>query len=154
MSAVQALLAIVVFNDEVISMLRETPELSSMPDWLEYWLRHLLHLAGLVMLLAAMSIASGWGMLQRRRWALWFSVAMFWLGALGNLVGIWMHALFLNNFSAYWQGLPEWTVRMVETNYWSAQISGAVFGAVFAIGFGWTAWKLATPTSQAEFNRP
>lgn len=154
MSLVQGFLALTLFNADVLEFMRESPELASMPPWLWYVLTHLLALSAVFFWLSMLTILAGWGLLRRQLWALWFSIAMFWLGSLSNLIGIWLHALFLNHLREFVQGVPEWTIKMIEANYWSAQISGAVFGLVFAVGFGWTAWKLGSAPVQAEFARP
>lgn len=145
---------LILLDEEVVQVMQESTELGTLPDWLAFVFSHLLHLSALMMALSLLTIAAGFGLLQRQRWALWCSVGMFWFGAASNLIGIWLHAVFLHNFRSYWQGLPEWTIRLIEANYWTAQFSGAVFGAVFAVGFGWTAWKLGSVQVRAEFLRP
>ncbi len=154
MSLLPGLMGLILLDDEVVQVMHESTELGAMPAWLAFVFSHLLHFSVLMMGLSLLTIAAGFGMLQRQRWALWCSVGMFCFGAVSNLVGIWLHAVFLHNFRFYWQGLPEWTITMVEANYWTAQISGAVFAAVFAVGFGWTAWKLGSAPVQAEFGTP
>lgn len=153
MSLLPGGIGLILLDDEVMQAMQESTELGAMPEWLPFVLSHLLHFSALTMGLSLLTIAAGFGMLQRQRWALWCSIGMFWIGAVSNVIGIWLHAVFLHNFRTYWQGLPEWTIKMVEANYWTAQISGAVFAAVFAAGFGWTAWKLGSAAVQAEFRR-
>lgn len=154
MSMVQAFLALTVFNAEVLEFVRESPELAGMPQWFWFVLSHLLALSASFLWLSVLTAWAGWGLLQRQQWARWFSIAMFWLGSATNLAGIWFHFIFLNHFRNHAQGMPQWIGQLIEANYWSAQISGAIFGLVFAAGFGWTAWKLGSPAVRAEFIRP
>jgi hypothetical protein len=153
MSLGTAFLALTVFRADVIDALRETPELAGMPEWLWLGISNLLILSVILIWASVLTALAGWGLLRRQAWALWFSIAMFWLGALSNLFGIWLHFVFLSNFRTSAPGMPEWIAQMMQANYWSAQISGAVFGLVFAAGFGWTAWKLGTAPVRAEFTR-
>ncbi len=153
MSLMQGFLALTVFNSDMVQYLRESPELGTLPEWAWFPFSHLLAITLFMFMLSLLTVGIAWGLLQRQRWALWLTVGMFWIGSLGNLIGIWLHAVFLHGFRAYAQGFPEWTIRMIEANYWSAQISGAVFGLVFAVGFGWTAWKLGAAATQAEFTQ-
>jgi len=151
MSLLQGLMAMLLLKPEMLELLRETPEFAAMPPWMVFLMAHFLHLAVLAWLLSVLTAVAGWGLLQRMRWALWCSVIMFWLGSLTNLIGIWLHAVFLHHFRYYWQGLPSWMIDLVEANYWSTQITGFVFGAFFAVGFGWTAWKLGSPAVRVHF---
>jgi hypothetical protein len=154
MSVVLGFLALILTNPDVIADLREAPELAGMSGGFWFALEHMLALAAIALWMSVLTVLAGWGLLRRQLWSLWFSIAMFWLGSLSNLIGIWLHVLFLNHFREFVQGVPEWTIQMIEANYWSAQISGAVFGLVFAAGFGWTAWKLGSAPVRAEFVRP
>jgi hypothetical protein len=144
-------LSLLLFNEETLQYLLESPEFSALPAWLKYLYTHFWALALGTMVMSVLTLIAGVGLLMRRHWALWFSIGMFWLGAAGNAVGIWLHAVFVHDFRTYAQGLPEWVISMIESNYWSTQISGALFGAVFAVGFGWTAWKLNSIPVRNEF---
>ncbi len=137
---------------EILDFMLEAPELAQAPVWLKALFGNLLPLSLLLLALSLVTLWSGFALLARRPWALWFSIAMFWLGAIGNLVGIVVHAWLLHNFRAHMAGLPEWVIQLMAANYWSAQLSGALFGLVFAAGFGWTALKLQSAAVRAEFS--
>lgn len=138
----------------VFQFILEAPELPRAPNWLSWLLSNLLAISWVLLALSLLTLLAGIGLLGRRVWALWFSVTMFWIGALGNLVGIVLHAWLLHDFREHMAGLPDWIVELVAANYWSAQISGAVFGLVFAAGFAWTAVKLQSAPVRAEFRGP
>jgi hypothetical protein len=154
MALVQVGLVAYLEHLEVFEFILEAPELSQAPAWLGWLLRHLLPLSWLLLALSLLTLLAGLGLLARRRWALWFSVAMFWIGALGNMVGIVLHAWLLHDFRVHLAGLPDWIMDLMAANYWSAQISGALFGLVFAAGFAWTAVKLQSAPVRAEFISP
>ncbi len=139
---------------EILDFMFEAPELAQAPAWLSALLRNLLPLSLALLALSLLTLWSGLALLARRIWALWFNIAVFWLGAIGNLVGIVVHAWLLHNFREHMAGLPEWIMQLMAANYWSAQISGALFGLVFAVGFGWTAIKLQGAAVRAEFSGP
>ena len=140
-------------TDELLDPMLAAPEFRGMPAVFFFFLRHMLAIAVFSFALAAATLVAGWGMLVRRRWALWFSIAMFWIGAAGNVVGIVAHAMILSDLHARAADLMPPLREMVQSVfwYWSSQISGVAFGLLFAFGFGWTAWRLGRPDTRAEF---
>jgi hypothetical protein len=140
-------------TDEVLAPMLEAPELRGMPAAFFWYFRHFVAIAVFSFVLGLLTLFAGWGMLKRRRWALWFSIAMFWVGAAGNIVGIGAHAIMLHDLHAGAAELMPPLREMVQSDfwYWSSQISGVAFGLLFAVGFGWTAWKLGRPETRAEF---
>lgn len=154
MSMLQGLMGLLLIDDDVIDLIRTNPDLGTLPDWMIWIFQHLAALSFFAFVLSVVTAIAGLGLLRKQAWALRASIGMFWVGAVLNLAGIVGHGVFIHHFAEYWPGMPSTLARMIEANYWSSQISAAVFGLVFAVGFGWTAWKLGTPEVRQHFSSP
>ena len=152
MSLLQGLMGLLLFNDDVIDLMRTSPDLGTLPDWMIWIFQHLAALSFAAFALSVFTAIAGFGLLQKQAWSLRASIGMFWVGSVLNLAGIVGHGVFIHHFAEYWPGMPSTLARMIEANYWPSQISAAVFGLVFAVGFGWTAWKLGTPEVRQYFS--
>ena len=153
LSLMMAMLAVLLSGVDAADLLMEAPELQAAPSWMISLMINLMPLSLGALALSLITLVSGLALLARQSWSLWLSIAMFWIGAIGNLVGIVVHAILLRDFRIHLAGMPEWIMQMIEANYWPSQISGALFGLVFAVGFGWTAWKLGSAEVRSEFIR-
>ncbi len=115
----------------------------------------LAHFGAVCLLLLAMGIAAiplGQALLQRRSWARVASVWSCVVLALLHLIALpWQWFEIERWYAAMKEQLPWFAREGLASVYWSTQISAAVFALVFALGFAWTAWKLATPTVRSEF---
>lgn len=126
------------------------PLLAQLPASLVWILRHLFGLSIAILLLSVLTVAAGIGLLRRRDWARRLSIALMALGVFGNLAGVFWQARLLAELRNRAASLPPPLDSLIVAHYWSSQISSALFGLVFAVGFAWTVWRLMQPDVRAD----
>ncbi|WP_146151692.1 hypothetical protein [Ahniella affigens] len=142
------------FTPELIADMRLDPAFERWPAELWELILEMPTLMLVTFVAALVTLVICIGGLLRTRWGYWGLVASFWLGVPLNLLGIIWHWRFMDRvFPALSALLADYGVPGGESGYWSAQLSGVMFGLVFAVGFGLTARQLQRPEVNAYFNR-
>lgn len=142
------------FTPELVADMRLDPAFERWPA--ELWELVLgmptLMLVTLVAALVTLVICVGG--LMRTRWGYWGLVVSFWLGVPLNLIGMIWHWRFVDRvFPALSALLADYGLPGGDSGYWTTQLSGVMFGLVFAVGFGLTARQMQRPEVNAYFNR-
>ncbi|PIV35488.1 MAG: hypothetical protein COS34_02970 [Lysobacterales bacterium CG02_land_8_20_14_3_00_62_12] len=151
LSLLQTLLAVFLDGSGAIDAVLASEPLTAAPSWLRWLLAHAFALSLSGLWLSIISLLLGWGLLARRDWARRGCIVLFWFGSVGNLLGMVWQAQALADLRAHPQALPEPFASLLVDGYWSAQLSAAAFGLLFALGFGWTAWQFSSAAVRAQF---
>lgn len=153
MAVLQIFLAVFLEQSGIIDFILEQPTPVYLPAWLPWVMQHLPGLSVAMLGLSILTVIIGWGLLKWREWARILAIFMMWLGFITHVAGLWAQARMLSQLRQYAPHLDETLALIIQTYYWTLQISGALFGVIFAIGFAWTGWKFSTPAIRSQFNR-
>lgn len=154
MAAMMWVFASILFTPETIDGMRLDPAFEHWPA--EIW-ELVLAMPTLMLVtfaIALITLVICVGGLFRTRWGYWGLVGSFWLGVPVNLIGIvWHWRLIDRIYPALTSLLADYGLPGGDSGYWTTQLSGLMFGLVFAVGFGMTARQLQRPEVNAYFNR-
>lgn len=146
LAAVMWLFARTLFAPEIVAELRLMPEFTGWPDQLWSLIAHMPLLMEVTFVTAVVTLVICIGGLFRHRWAWWSLLACFWSGVPLNLIGIIWHWRLVDDIHPALEALlVQHGLPAVMLDYWAIQMSGVLFGLVFAIGFCLTArqWQAA-----------
>ncbi len=131
-----------------------TPEIlgPGMPGGLVFVVRYLREISLALMLVTGVALWASIDLLRRRNWARWFFVIALAVGAVGNLLGVFLVPEFVPSPQAFFgDGLAPHLLaeveRMTRNMIWVSIGSGLLFVVLHA----WVIWKLVTSPIGDEF---
>lgn len=141
-----------ILTPDILAEMRRDPAFMTFPDEIWSIVASMPLLLEVTMLTALATLAICIGVLARQRWAYWGLLAMFWSGVPANLAGMVWHWRFVDRIHPSMAGMMEQLqLPAAMLDYWTMQVSGLVFGLVFAIGFGITARQWQAADIRAHF---
>lgn len=146
-----------ILTPDIIVEMRRDPAFVTFPDEIWSLVAGMPLLLELTLVAALATLAVCFGALARQRWGYYGLLAMFWSGVPLNLAGMVWHWQFVDRIHPSMAGmLEQLQLPAFFVDYWAMQVSGLMFGLVFAIGFGLTARQWQAPDIRAWFgaNRP
>jgi len=133
-------------------VLADVPNFALLPPAMQWTMRHLGLVAGVVLGIGIVAIPLGFAMKQRREWARAASVWICWALAVLHAAAVpwqWLQiAAWRDNVLS---GPADFIAQSLQSMYWPIQITSVVTTLALAAAFGWTAWKLARPEIRDEF---
>ena len=126
-----------------------------MPEFMAVIFRHMRVLLAVTLALSLLTFFAAIALLKRRNWARIVFIVMMWLGAAGNLGGLWLQYLMLNSASMQEMmksmnvsGAATSMDGLIQGAMWVSALIAVVFAALFA----WVAVRLSSREIKKEFS--
>lgn len=132
----------VILTPDILEEMRRDPAFAAFPAEIWSLVASMPLLLEITLVMAFVTLVISIGVLARKLWGYYGLLACFWLGVPANLGGIIWHWLFIDRIHPSMAAMMEQlSLPAFLLDYWAVQVSGVMFGLVFAVGFGWTAWQ-------------